>query len=165
MNAIPRVYRLRVITERLRGIEETLANQRLGSPGPSSSSSFGNNGAHYPSSGSHSVGFDADVKMPHHESSVPQSAGGDVSDPVATVTSAIRGLDQIMAAASPFSGPAGPSDQGSSPNGTNGTAGGANAANFEPDVPDAVSRGFVSVEEAQQLFDLYVGFFRSLPIL
>lgn len=25
---------------------------------------------------------------------------------------------------------------------------------YEPDVPDAVSRGFVTVEEAQQLFDL-----------
>ena len=94
------------------------------------------------------AGFDADVKMPYHEASVPQSAGGDVSDPVATVTSAIRGLDQIMAAGSPFS--SGGHSDGSSP--TN--AAGANSANFEPDVPDAVSRGFVSVEEAQQLFDL-----------
>jgi hypothetical protein len=123
------VQSLRVITERLRGIEEQLAATRIGSAQP----------AHV----SHAaVGFDHDVKIP-----VNDSTPGDLRDPMSAVASAIKGLDNMMGnPASPFSttGSDSPSPR----------ANGSIAANYEPDVPDAVSRGFVTVEEAQQLFDL-----------
>lgn len=126
---------LRVITEKLRNIEESLNRQGLGRTGQGSSSSvphlFG--------------GFDHDVKIPTHE-----SVSGEIGDPISMVTNAIQGLDTIMAQTnSPFShGSDVSSPQNQTVNGNNSNA------PFEPDVPDAVSRGFVTVEEAQQLFDL-----------
>lgn len=119
-----------MITERLRGIEEQLAATRLSSP------------SQIPHVSHSAVGFDHDVKIP-----VNDSTPGDLRDPISAVTNAIKGLDNMMGnPASPFSttGSDSPSPR----------ANGSIAANYEPDVPDAVSRGFVTVEEAQQLFDL-----------
>lgn len=73
---------------------------------------------------------------------------GDFGDPVSTVSAAIKGLDSLMNAASPFSSNG---TEGSSPQQVS-----RENSYYEPDVPDAVSRGFVTVDEAQQLFDLYV---------
>lgn len=150
---------LRVITERLRTIEESLAlQQRAGSAGPQASTSGQNGYGSYPSSAtSQSYGFDGDVKRPLYDGPALTSVGGgEVADPITTVTSAIKGLDQAMAAASPFAGgsQAGTPDGSSPQQHVNGNGANAVGANFEPDVPDAVSRGFVTVEEAQQLFDL-----------
>ena len=147
---------LRVITERLRTIEESLAHQqRAGSAGPYASTSGQNGYGSYPSSAtSQSYGFDGDVKRALYDGPALTSvSGGEVADPITTVTSAIKGLDQAMAAASPFAG----GSQADTPDGSSPQQhvnGNGASANFEPDVPDAVSRGFVTVEEAQQLFDL-----------
>lgn len=120
---------LRVITEKLRSIEEQLAAQNRAGPamvyGPVAA-----------------AGFDHDVKIPTHESTT-----GEYGDPISMVTHAIKGLDNLMNhSGSPFSNH---SSSDSSPH-----AQITNPASYEPDVPDAVSRGFVTVEEAQQLFDL-----------
>lgn len=79
--------------------------------------------------------------------------GTELRDPVTTVTSAIKGLDQIVAASSPYSN----ASDINSPKFNSGTASGSTGGrdgSLEPDVPDAISRGFLTVEEAQQLFDL-----------
>jgi hypothetical protein len=108
------------------------------------------------------------------------SANPEPSDPVSTVSSAIKDLDQLLSAAGgkprgskTASGSASPqslfssnptgSDKGLSPAGANPYNGGVpqsvrgdnDKRPYEPDVPDAISRGFVTVEEAQQLFDFY----------
>lgn len=106
---------------------------------------------------------------------------GEMHDPVSTVSNAIKDLDQMLSHAgskahvaktsgsvspnSQFSGHGMGSDKGSSPKtsgsvfSTSGAQGSRDQrdkkANYEPDVPDAISRGFVTVEEAQQLFDFY----------
>lgn len=133
-------------------------------------------------------GFDGDVKRHAHapggglDANISvESNPGDMRDPVSTVSSAIKDLDQMLSnvgskahaaktsgSASPaslFSGHGMGSDRGSSPRtsgsvfSTSGPAGGRDQKDgkpaYEPDVPDAISRGFVTVEEAQQLFDFY----------
>lgn len=106
---------------------------------------------------------------------------GEMHDPVSTVSKAIKDLDQMLshagskvhaaktsASASPnslFSGHGIGSDKGSSPKttgsgfSTSGTQGNRDQRDkkptYEPDVPDAISRGFVTVDEAQQLFDFF----------
>lgn len=168
---------LRAITERLRTIEDQIAVQNknfenVSISGPSTERPQGQ-----------SFGFDGDVKRysptgikgdPHGENLVNDAT----ADPVSTVSCAIRDLDQMLSNASrkgrgsstigspssPFgSSIAAGSEKGSSPQATLASQAGSQASKdgrdkkstYEPDVPDAISRGFVTVEEAQQLFDFY----------
>ena len=124
-----------MIAERLRNIEESVARQqRAGSVVSSTATVAGSSG-----------GFDHDVRIPTYE-----SVSGEAGDPVSVVTSAIKGLEAAISAPSPFSPHNGSNEDASSPPSRE-----VNTMS-EPDVPDAISRGFVTVEEAQQLFDLWV---------
>ena len=126
---------LQVITQRLIKIEETLSVQARSSHRQS------------PNGSSHSsaVGFDHDMRTP-----VNGIKDEEAADPVSMVTSAIRGLSGTIVGESPFSSGTGSSEESSPHAGLDSSY----AQSFEPDVPDAISRGFVSIEEAQQLFDL-----------
>jgi hypothetical protein len=173
---------LRAITERLRTIEDQIAthNKNISSMPASNNASHTDSRI-----GGNAYGFDADISHAANSGLDGNIAGnddlGEMHDPVSTVSIAIRDLDQMLSKAgsklhaartsgsaspnSPFSGQGIGSDKGSSPK-TAGSvfsaAGGSGGKeqrdkkpSYEPDVPDAISRGFVTVEEAQQLFDFY----------
>ncbi|KAK9895869.1 hypothetical protein P389DRAFT_71166 [Cystobasidium minutum MCA 4210] len=179
------LHSLRAITERLRTIEDQIAaqNKSLGNMTISGPSTSGD--AHL---AGNAFGFDADMKpnrgtpMGNDGNASMDGNQGDLHhDPVSTVSSAIKDLDQMLsnvgskvhmaktsASSSPnslLSGHAAGSERGSSPRasgsmfGPSGASGSQDAKDkkilYEPDVPDAISRGFVTVEEAQQLFDFY----------
>lgn len=176
---------LRAITERLRTIEDQIAvqNKSLGNlsiSGPSnltenhiSGNAYGFDGdMKAPGPGS-STGFENGMPV--------EGSASEMNDPVSTVSNAIKDLDQMLTNAgsrshlgktsgsgspnSLFSGHGATSEKGSSPKTSTSifSASGAPGSRdqkdkkpaYEPDVPDAISRGFVTVEEAQQLFDFY----------
>ena len=176
---------LRAITERLRTIEDQIAtqNKNIGSVPASSNtthtethvggSTYGFDADITHHTHTSNSGLNGNIAA--------NDDLGEMHDPVSTVSIAIKDLDHMLSKAgsklhaartsgsaspnSPFSGQGIGSDKGSSPR-TAGSvfsaAGGSGSKDqrdkkpsYEPDVPDAISRGFVTVEEAQQLFDFY----------